>query len=156
MHKRMKWFAFAVALVALAGWMTPVASSQSKGAAPKAMEDKAHKSRGAGQDPNIKHKSDSNDPKVKAAAPASKGGAKTRGGSCTLIIDNWTSWKVQFYADGDYTELIAPWDESKYSFGGTHTLYARADFTDGSVLTWGPRTAVCEGPGLVYPWKLTE
>jgi len=152
----MKWFAFAVALVALAGWMTPVASSQAKGAAPKAMEDKAHKSRGAGQDPNIKHKSEANDPKAMVAAPASKGGAKTRGATCVLVIDNWTSWKVQFYADGDYEELIAPWGESRYTFSGSHTLYARADFTDGSVLTWGPRTAACEGNGFVYPWKLTE
>jgi len=155
MHRRMKWFAFALAFVALAGWMTPVASSQAKGG-PQAMTDKAHKSRGAGQDPNIKHKSDSNDPKAMMPAPASKGGAKTRGNTCYLFIDNRTAWKVQFYADGDYEELIAPWGDAGYTFSGTHTLYARADFTDGSVLTWGPRTATCEGPGWRYPWTLTE
>ncbi|HYX70606.1 MAG TPA: hypothetical protein VE825_15835 [Terriglobales bacterium] len=146
---RMKWFALAVALLAVAGWMTPVVSAQKKGAAtPKAMEDKAHKSRGAGQDPNIKHKSEANDPNAKLP--------KTRGSSCILEINNQTPWKVQFYADGDYTELIAPWGESRYRFSGTYTLYARADFTDNSVLTWGPRTATCEANGLVYPWTLTE
>jgi hypothetical protein len=148
MHMRMKWFALAVALVAVAGWTTS-AFSQKKGAAtPKAMEDKAHKSRGAGQDPNIKHKSEANDPNAKTA--------KTRAGGCILEINNQTPWKVQFYADGDYEELVGPWSQSRYRFSGTYTLYARADFTDNSVLTWGPRTANCEAPGLVYPWTLTE
>lgn len=147
MHKRIKWFGVAVALVAMAGWMVPAASSQNKGA-PKPMTDKASKSRGSGQDPNIKHKSEANDPNAKTA--------KTRGGSCTLELHNQTPWKVQFYANGSYEELVAPWSTSTYSFSGTYTLYARADFTDNSVLTWGPRTATCEASGWVYPWTWTE
>ncbi|HXZ27538.1 MAG TPA: hypothetical protein VEG08_06005 [Terriglobales bacterium] len=148
MHKRMKWFACAVALVALAGWMTPVTSAQVRGKTGKAMTDKATKSRGTGQDPNIKNKSQANDPNAKVP--------KTRGGGCVLELHNQTPWKVQFYADGNYEELVAPWSTSTYSFSGTYTLYARADFTDGSTLTWGPRTATCESVGWVYPWTWTE
>ncbi len=148
MHRRMKWFAFAVALLALAGWMTPVTSAQVRGKMGKAMQDKATKSRGTGQDPNIKHKSDANDPNAKPT--------KTRGQGCILELNNETPWKVQFYADGDYEELVAPYSQSRYRFSGTFTLYARADFTDNSVLTWGPRTATCEADGWVYPWTWVQ
>jgi hypothetical protein len=108
----------------------------------KTADVKSQKSRGEGKDENIKSKSASNDPKVKMPAPPSKGGEKARGSYyATVTVDNFTPYKVQIYANGSYIGMVSAYGTSvTYSTPGQATLYGRADFDDGSVLTWGPST----------------
>ena len=120
------------------------------------VEDKATKSRGAGADENIKSKNEKNDPKATIAAPESKGGEKSRGGICGVKVSNWTPWKVQLFVDGDYIALVGPYGDVDVVTGsGITRVYARADFTDGSVNYWGPRSFNCASGGI-YTWKLSR
>ena len=115
---------------------------------------KGHKGRGQGADPNIKRKSELNDAAQPPLAPPGKGGPKTRGSLCGIVVDNWTAWKVQFYLNGDLQGLISPYSAlSGVTFSGPTVVYARADFTDGTYTTWGPQTFQCSGEGI-YRWKL--
>ena len=108
----------------------------------KSAEVKSQKSRGEGKDENIKNKSASNDPKAKMEAPPSKGGEKSRGAYyANITVDNYTAYKVQIYANGSYIGLVSGYGTAvTYSTPGQATLYGRADFDDGSTLTWGPST----------------
>jgi len=115
---------------------------------------RGHKSRGQGADPNIKHKTEANDPNVRILPPAEKGGPKARGSLCGIVADNWTPWKVQFYLNGDYQGMSSPYGAlSGVTFSGPTVVYARADFTDGSYTSWGPQTFQCSSRGI-YHWKL--
>lgn len=108
---------------------------------------KGQKSRGEGKDENIKgEKSDKNDPSATVPAPPDKGGEKSRGGVCQIHFDNQTQWKIQIYVDGAYQGLLGPYADAQQWYSSTAgTLYGRADFTDGSALSWGPQRAVCRG-----------
>ena len=130
---------------------TAVYGQGSKG---KAVETKAQKSRGEGKDENIKNNSVANDPKSVMEAPAEKGGKKTRGGYAVVVFDNYTSYKIQLYANGEYIGMVSPYGKSSsYSTPGAAELYGRADFTDGSVLTWGPQSVSVDA-GDTFTWKL--
>jgi hypothetical protein len=117
---------------------------------------KAQKARGTGADENIKRDSFVNDPAVKPPAPPAKGGEKTRGYLCGIVLDNWTPWYVGFYIDGDAWGTAGPWGAaSGVAFAGTTRVYARATFTDGSSLSWGPQIFNCRRDE-VYHWKITQ
>ena len=117
---------------------------------------KAQKARGAAADENIKKDSAVNDPAVKPPAPAAKGGEKTRGNLCGIVLDNWTPWYVGLYIDGNSWGSAGPWGEvSGVAFAGTTRVYARAGFTDGSYLSWGPQAFNCQREE-VYRWKITQ
>jgi hypothetical protein len=147
----------ALSVVAALAFFPAVRAADEKPAAPKpdaakpepAKDDvvkaKGQKSRGEGKDENIKgDKSDKNDPNATIPAPAEKGGEKSRGGQCRVHFDNQTQWKIQIYVDGAYQGLLGPYADAYEWYGGTAgTLYGKADFTDGSNLTWGPQRAVC-------------
>jgi len=161
--RNVRWFAVLAGLVVAAALVmngASVAFAQAK-AAPAAaakgqVEDKATKSRGAGADENIKSHSDKNDPKASIPAPANKGGEKSRGGICGVKVSNWTPWKVQLFVDGDYIALVGPYGDVDVVTGsGVTRVYARADFTDGSVNYWGPRSFNCAA-GEIYTWKLSR
>ena len=95
-----------------------------------------------------------NNPNAQLPPPAEKGGPKSRGRVCGIVVDNWTPWKVQFYLAGDYQGLISPYGAlSGVAFQGPTVVYARADFTDGTYTSWGPQTFQCSGDGI-YRWKL--
>jgi hypothetical protein len=109
-------------------------------------KDIGQKSRGGGEDENIKSSSAANDPEAAPPAPPEKGGDKTRGSLCYLTVDNYTEWKIQVYVDRDYVGLVSSWGKSTGSYGGGSTrLYAVADFTDGTRYAWGPRVITCNG-----------
>lgn len=117
---------------------------------------KAQRARGTGADENIKKDSVLNDPAVKPPAPAAKGGEKTRGILCGVLLDNWTPWYVKFYVDGVHWGAAGPWGEvSGLAFAGGTRAYARADFTDGTVYSWGPQVFNCQRDE-VYRWKIGQ
>lgn len=103
---------------------------------------KVEKSRGA--DPNIKVDSRKNgDGQVsKAVQPASQGARG--GGGCTALFDNHTGNYVYCYVDGYLEGYISPYGNGQVSVAnGTTSLYAVAEFTDGSKTTWGPLSKYC-------------
>jgi hypothetical protein len=72
-------------------------------------------------------------------------------GVCRVDVDNWTPWKVQIYVDGTFRGLVSPWgDGVTYTGAGPTRVYARAEFTDGSALTWGPTDYDCYGGQHIY------
>ena len=158
--RNIKWLAVCASLVLAAGLVisgaTPAFSQGKAAGAGTSVEDKAAKSRGGGADENIKSKNEKNDPKAAIAAPANKGGEKTRGGLCGIRVSNWTPWKVQLFVDGDYIALVSPYGDVDVVTGsGVTRVYAKADFTDGSVSSWGPRNLPCPAGGI-NTWKLTR
>jgi hypothetical protein len=116
---------------------------------------KAQKSRGEGKDENIKSKSEANDPKTLPEAPPAKGGNKTRGTTLAIVtFDNYTAYKIQLFANGEYIGLVPAWGKVySYATEGNVILYGRADFTSGDVLTWGP-TTITLSAGDSYTWNL--
>jgi hypothetical protein len=108
-----------------------------------------------GNDENIKTGEMANDMNTKIPPPASKGGT-SRGGSydCEVQFDNYTDWRVKVYVDGVYKGTVGAWDSANtYVSPGSTSVYARADFNDGSFLYWGPKTYNC-GPNQYIPFKI--
>jgi hypothetical protein len=117
-----------------------------------AVETKAAKGRGAGPDENIKSEQAPNPVNTAVAAPASKGGEKSRGGTSTVHVDNHTSYYIAAYMDGGFCGTVGPWGDIWCNVGSGNTnMYARAGFTDGSTLTWGPNVGYVDGE---YTWRL--
>ncbi|PYO44523.1 MAG: hypothetical protein DMD29_00160 [Gemmatimonadetes bacterium] len=116
------------------------------------METHAAKSRGTGADANIKTESAPNKPDASVPAPASKGGARTRGAVAVVHVDNRTTLYIKVYLDGSYSGTLSPWGDLYFSVdSGNRTLYARADFTDQTYTIWGPAVAYVDG---TYTWRL--
>lgn len=121
------------------------------------VETKASKSRGAGEDENIKTdvRVNTKDAADKMLAPFAKGGDKTRAANTKVIVENWTPYYVDIYNDGYYQGTIGPWDDSYFwDYGDTIELYGVAKFDDGSQLTWGPHY-VDNNLYYSYTWKLS-
>jgi hypothetical protein len=76
--------------------------------------------------------------------------------SCDVMFSNNTSWWIhRVYVDGQFVGKMAPHGEYilRDVLSGSTKLYAEADFTDGSVRYWGPRTFDC--PSYTeYTWTL--
>jgi hypothetical protein len=128
-------------------------AKKSGSAQPKIGKVHAQKSRGGGADENIKSDSDANDANKPVAAPANKGGERSKGvDACAVVVDNRTGWYVRIFVDGTYRGTIAPWGDAYcYTGAGTTKLYAVAMFSDGSRYTWGPGNVECYGR---YTWQL--
>jgi hypothetical protein len=110
----------------------------------------------ANSDNHVKMDNWSNAPGAKVAPPAKKGGPAAKGpyGTCTVDVDNRTPWIVQFYFQGSAAGVVGPWGDLYPNITpGTAQLYGRATFTDGSSLTFGPETFVCNGQD--FHWSLT-
>ena len=102
---------------------------------------KIHAEKGAagGTDTNIKTARSSNAKNGAAsepAAPPAKGGPKSRASMCRFHVDNSTPYTIDVYTDGDYRGTAAPWDDLYGWVEYGATLYARADFDDGTYLYW--------------------
>jgi len=99
-----------------------------------------------GEDPNIEERKAKNDPNQTdedIVQPADKGG-RTRGTVCAVVFDNYTSWYIDCYVDAKYRGDVAPYGDGKvYVAGGDTQIYAVAEFTDGSEITYGPLTRYC-------------
>src|SRR5262249_18482871 len=119
------------------------ATGQKKNQQGKVKKEHAQKSKGAaGADPNIRSETTTNDPNKHAPAQPNKGGEKSKGpgpGVGTLHVDNESPWYIRVFVDGYYWGTVEPWgDLYGYVGRGNTSLYADANFNDGSRLTWGP------------------
>ena len=140
-------------VLVLAGLAVPTSAAKGD---KKTIEVKGTKMKAPANDPNIKNSSEKNNPSATAPAPPSKGGPSKFGTSklCRVMVDNHTQWKIQVYIDGDYEGLVGPYGELyTVATPGSTKFYGRADFTDGSVITWGP-TIYQLAPGGTFTWKL--
>lgn len=119
---------------------------------------KAEVSRGGAADPNVKSdravNSKAGTPRM---APPEKGGERARGGAtCNVHIDNRSALYIQVWVDGNPEGMMGPWgDIYTWALAGPTRLYARADFDDGTRLTWGPQEVRCPA-GTQYTWRLTR
>lgn len=110
----------------------------------------------AGSDPHVKSDSANNPEHPKVPAPPSKGGPKSRGlnGTCNIHVDNRTPYYITFYFDGNPAGALGPWGDLMPNITqGVAEIYAKAVFTNGSVLTFGPRDLRCTGGD--FTWTLT-
>jgi hypothetical protein len=117
---------------------------------------KGAKASSSSQDSNIRSDATVNSNKNLIPPPESKGGVKSRGlyGTCNIHVNNETAYYITFYFNGNAAGAIGPWgDLYPNSTQGKAVLYARAVFTDGSVLTFGPRDFTCTGTD--FTWTLT-
>jgi hypothetical protein len=145
MKKKFLWFAI-LGITALVSNTAMAENASSKGA----------KGLGGTPDSNILNSNMVNSKNSMVEAPESKGGAKSRGlnGTCNIHVNNSTALYVTFYFNGVAAGALGPWgDLYPNSTEGRGTLYARATFTDGSVMTFGPRDFTCTGTDFV--WTLT-
>jgi len=110
-------------------------------------------------DPNIKSDSLTNTPGQTVVPPPSKGGPASKGAGCVLHIDNSTAYIIEFYFNGIAEGAMSPWsDYTNTITPGGASLYGKATFTDGSVLTFGPQAYQCNaslGPDATFTWTLT-
>jgi hypothetical protein len=135
----MKKLIVAAALVAAAVLAAPSIAPAADAKKGKNVELKAQVSRGGEADPNIK----SGPPKANKAA-AVVPTASRDGRACTVHIDNRTGWYIQIYLDGDYRGVVGPMGDGYGAvISGPTRFYARAEFDDGSVRTWGPDQVYC-------------
>jgi hypothetical protein len=124
---------------------------------PEAFKSTAAAGAAGASDPNIKKADATNDPKAAPEKAPSHKGSKTRGfgpGVCAVTVDNWTGWYVKVYVDGSFRGSVGPFDDGTVYVGsGATTVYARADFTDGSYKYWGSRVVNCPRGGT-FSWTL--
>ncbi|MFH1197169.1 MAG: hypothetical protein V1720_15840 [bacterium] len=149
---------FIVLLVVASFLISATANAQTYKGGNQSVETKASKSRGAGEDENIKSnvKVNSKDAADKFLPPYAKGGEKSRASNIKVIVENWTPYYVDIYNDGYYQGTIGPWDDSYFmDYGDAIELYGVATFDDGSTLTWGPHY-VANDEYYTYTWKLSN
>lgn len=145
-------------VVALGSLFAVPAGAGEKAAKKKEVVTSAKSVKSADKDPNIKTESATNDKKSVPEAPPEKGG-KGRGigpFGCRVTIDNWTGYIVNAYVDGNYVGVVGRFGDGSMFVGNGPTLfYARANFDDGTSLTWGPAVLACS-PGGQTTWKITN
>jgi hypothetical protein len=106
-------------------------------------------------DTNIKSNSAVNSEDEKIPAPESKGGPKAKGGGCMVHVNNETPWIVTVYFEGQYVGAVGRYGDAYMPItSGYAVLYARADFDNGSVRTFGPNNFRCDSGA--YTWTLTR
>ena len=109
-------------------------------------------SKGGDTDPNIKEGEAANNMEAPGTLPTAKGG-KSKGAAydCEVQLDNWSAWIVKIYINGAYRGYLSAGAESTlYYTPGQTTIYARADFTDGTYYYWGPKTYNCGANQYIY------
>jgi hypothetical protein len=107
-----------------------------------------------GDDPNVKSSSAVNvrpkpsDPGIPVSPPTSKPTP------CTVNFDNQTDLFTKTYIDGVYAGTIRPFGGlTAPAAAGSTTLYARAEYDDGSADAWGPIRISCK---TKYTWRLAD
>ena len=137
-------FLAAISMVAL---NTTVTYAQEK---EKTVTDKATKSRGGGEDENIKMAKPHNNPDLYG-----KEREKTRTATTKVIVKNKTGWYIDVYNDGNYQGTVSPYGDAYfYDYGDIIQLYAKAVFDDGSYYYWGPKS-ISNDQYYSYTWSLS-
>lgn len=111
--------------------------------------------RGTKTDKNIKVDEKPNKAGESANPPAGKAGTRSSAAAgCRVELDNSTGWFIKVYVDGVFRGTMGKWDDSYLTvLPGETTVYARADFDDGSYKYWGPKLYSC-GPGKIIYFKM--
>lgn len=74
-------------------------------------------------------------------------------GTSEVEIHNHTPYTVSIYVDGDFEGYLPPHThKSVWVISGKTSLRARADFDNGTSLTW--KSTYLLYPGYSYPWVL--
>ena len=137
--------------LALSALLAPPNVSLAKGKG-KAAATRGEKGGPGVSEPQTKGADAKNDPNASVEAPPDKGGKKSRAGVCRLHVDNRTSLIIKIFVDGDYVGTVSAYGDAQgYYSAGSRTVYARADFTDGSWRYWGPTGIPCYG---TFTWAL--
>ena len=141
-----KPFLLTLAVAMLSLLCTPETYAQQRSPEESVGSEDATKGRSRGENSNIEERKAKNDPNADyedAVQPAEKGG-RTRGTVCAVIFDNWTKWVIDCYVDGRYRGDVGRYgDGTVYVGGGNTKVYAVAEFTDGSEISYGPITKYC-------------
>lgn len=109
--------------------------------------------KGMDSDPNIKEGESLNNPNGPKTPPMSKGGGTSKGASsdCEVQFDNRTDLNVKTYVNGRYRGAMGGYDDALlHLYPGYVTVYARADFSDGTYLSWGPQSYTCSENQFIY------
>ncbi len=115
----------------------------------------SEKSRGA--DENIIQENFVNDEENLPDAPAEKGGEKSRGANfyTKVIVNNWTGYYINIYADGYLKGSVAPWSDGHFwEYGSKVKLYGKAPLKGGKYKFWGPQVHNISNSST-FNWKLT-
>jgi hypothetical protein len=150
-----------IALICGAILMAVPALAQESATAPKKATSSKHEvttkgqqSRGSGEDSNIKSKAHENSKDNANAAPEPPA-KSVRGLGCYVDVNNATSYYIDIYSNGIYQGTVGPWANFYTYPTGNVSLYARADFTDGSYEKWGPNAFDCGTSGAAHnEWRL--
>ena len=71
-----------------------------------------------------------------------------------MHVDNRTPYICKIFWSGEYLGTVGSYGDGYfYSSPGQATWYARADFTDGTTMSVGPRSGQVEA-GEVYTWTI--
>jgi hypothetical protein len=107
---------------------------------------------GAGaQDPDLNDE----DAGAENPKPPEKGGPRSKGSHCGILVDNYTPYKVRVLVDGKYRGTAGPWGGlTVASLSGESRLTAEAKFAGGKVMTWA-NSCECTN-NRAYRWKLLE
>ena len=117
----------------------------------QARGDKAQIGQAGSADTNIKMQRTPNSKNASAPAPQAKGGPKSRAELCRFHVDNRTAYTIDVYTDGDYRGSVGPWDDVYGWIEDGASLYARADFDDGTYKYWNRRASYCPMTWILYP-----
>ena len=105
---------------------------------------------GNGLDKNVKIAEPKNDPKSEY-----KEREKSRTSTITVIVENYTSWYVKVYDDGNYQGTVSPYGKGYFSdYGDIINLYAKAEFDNGTYNFWGPKY-IRNDDAYTFTWKLS-
>ena len=81
--------------------------------------------------------------------------SSTAVGTSDVEIHNHTPYTVAIYVDGDFEGYLAPHTHKTVRVvSGKTSLRARAEFSNGTSLTW--KSTYLLYPGYTYPWVLED
>lgn len=142
-----------LAVATLSLFCAPETNAQNRPAEESAGSEDATQGRSRGENPNIEQRKAKNDPNAsnpEVVQPAEKGG-RTRGTVCAVFFNNWTEWIIDCYVDGSYRGDVGRYGEGTiYVAGGQTRVYAVAEFTDGSEVSYGPITRNCSNEVFTF------
>jgi len=121
---------------------------------PEVVKSSAQKSRGGGEDANVKQDYKPNHAGgQEVPPPTAKSETRGEARGCAVHVNNYTALYVQIYVDGYFQGTVGPWGDGwVYPGTGGTTLYAKAPFDDGTFLWW--RNVFACANGGVYEWRI--
>lgn len=117
---------------------------------------KSEKGSGTADDKNVTATRTQNSKTSKSTRTTSRGSGQR---TCNIDLNNETGYVIDIYIDGRYRGTMGEFDSNYTTTGsGATRLYARAEFSDGSYLYWGPKDMTCGSNSRdgYFEWTLTD